>query len=53
MTVIVMVTSLADIDRDCDGDLLADNGPLSTLWKTFVQIYKDEEKCLKHNSLLH
>ena len=33
-------------DRDCDGDLLADNVPLSTLWKTFVQIYKDEEKCL-------
>ena len=33
-------------DRDCDGDLLADNVPLSTLWKTFVQIYKDEKKCL-------
>ena len=33
-------------DRDCDGDLLADNVPLSTLWKTFVQIYKDEEQCL-------
>ena len=33
-------------DRVSDGDLLADNVPLSTLWKTFVQIYKDEEKCL-------
>ena len=33
-------------DRDCDGDLLADSVPLSTLWKTFVQIYKDEEKRL-------
>ena len=33
-------------DRDCDGDLLVDNVPLSTLWKIFVQIYKDEEKCL-------